>query len=66
MPSRESIQENIKIGNIGSATGTSDNIPCKPESKAVAANKAREKVKIRTDKKTLRVNEKNRSIDARF
>ena len=66
MPSSESVKEKIKIGRIGSETGTSDTRPCKPESKAAAANKAREKVKRRTDKRTLRVYEKNRSNDARF
>ena len=64
--SSEGIQEKIKIGNIGNVTGTSDSRPCKPESKAAAANKAREKVKRKADRRTLLVKEKNRSKDARF
>jgi len=58
------MQEKIKIGNIGSVTGTSDTRPGKPESKAAAANKVKEKIKRKTDRRTLLVKEKNRSKDA--
>ena len=64
--SSEGIHENIKIGNIGTVTGTSVTRPCKPESTAEAANKAKEKVKRKDERRTLRVKEKNRGKDARL
>ena len=60
------MQEKIKIGNIGSVTGTSDTRPDKPESKAAATNKATEKVKRNADRRILRVKEKKSSKDARL
>ena len=58
---KEGILDKIKIGNIGSATGTSDTRPCKRESKAAAANNDREKAKREAERRTLRVKEKNKS-----
>ena len=60
------MEEKIKIGNMGRVTGTSDTKPFTPESKAAAVNKARDKIKRKTDRRTLRVKEKNKSKEARL
>ena len=66
LSSTEGMPDKIKIGNIGSVIGSSETKPCKPESKAAAANKDKEKIKRKADRKTLRVQDKNRSKEARL